>query len=358
MLIQPNNLQRKVTWSEVENFSPVVDQSLIPFGNYQELKNLNKKISKSIKVYRYEMPAGILEFRKSKFFDSSPFENILYVPSFYSYEKNQLFEEQQNKKILEQVIPTMSMRTVWCKDGENTFFAKFSYDQCISGASRILSKHEACYSLYSSDSLRENWQSEVFHLIWDNMFIDHPNDLKYRCLIRSDDYLYNDFCVVPLANYCKIVNQKYSDKSAIWKFKNIFQDILISLFFEMKKSYENGISFEIHGQNLLLAVNSIADPEWTGHFFYRDFGNIGLCREVRYKRKILSSTEREKLSTWPCINSFFYQWQFGKTLANDLLSSMIFSLIYYGDKNDNSQKKVYDEYRKLVNKNFHSSFHI
>lgn len=351
-------IAEKVFWSEIENFNPVLDQSLIPFGSEQDLLNLKNEFLSTVNIKKYKMPTGFMCNYSSKFYNSNIHNDVLYSPSFYNKLSPEAKKLGSTIKNLDKVLPTMSLRTLWCEDAGSTFFAKFSIKKKISGLCRVLSRHEAYYSIYASDSLRENWNSKVMYPIWDNMVIDYPGDLTYRCLIRSDEYLYRTSNVLPLANFCKLINLQYIEKSAIWRFEKIFKDILLVLFQEIKQYYENGISLEIHGQNLLVGIHSKEKLDWTGEFFYRDFGNIGLSREIWQSKKILSSTEANKISLWPCTSNNFIHWQFGKTLANDILSSIIYSITSCGDKKDLSRTKVYDEYRNLVNRNFSECFHI
>lgn len=340
------NKARHLHFAEIENYNDNVDKSLINQGsNYQKLKQ-RKLMNSAVKVRLYKLEDTIsnsLMIYRSKYFK----DKIKFLPILEPFLPTKI----NTKYVKVNATPTMSYRTVLINDSKFNYFVKFSYLKKLGSASRKITSFEANLCLYISDALRDQWKRKDLRPIWDECYLEIKGDRNYRSLIRKNYLKDSANLIMPIASYINLM--KKTAKSDMSLYYDKVLPILQAYLKIAKDLFDQGISLEAHGQNLLIEC----DPKsykFKKVFRYRDFSCVAICRKIREKNAILSTTEKERIITAPHITEEYFKFAFWKKLYVDMPSTFIYP-VFLGSKDS---EVAYRDYFKMLKQVFakHSEY--
>lgn len=340
-------ISKKIKKGEIYYYSDTVDRTVIHTGSDVEIKKQRKLLKHKVEVLLYKIDQFFdtqIHLEKSKFtklkLDFYP------IPQHLITKFQKINPKGKFKSIKAQ--PTMSFRTVWITFQHFHCFAKFDYPFSLGGVKRILSLVDGAYSLYVSDSLRENWRHQkILQPIWDEYFLYSDSFKNYRVLLRQDDYLYKSNFILPLASFINAKIKKEKSLNSIEIFQIYIEKILTTYIDISLKLYREGISLESHGQNLLVECENEETLRFTGKLYYRDFSVVALCRELREKAGILSSVEKKKIFALPQISREFLENVIWKKFYVDLPSAFLYPFVAY-KPNDKTNQMIYAKYFSIL----------
>lgn len=336
---------KNVYKTEIEYLSTVVDQKLMNFDCEMQSK-INKLSSEraEVSILRVSDQRDVSVYM-SKFAKSKDKVN-LYYPSFYSQfpALSQAVQKNHIDKVVHTTSQTMSIRTLFVEDDEEKFYIKFSYPDKLGAWDRTLRLSDVKYALYVSDSLRQSWNDEKLKMMWIDSVVDFHPYQDYRYLIREAKLLRAEKYLIPLANYVYLISQK--SNNAIVAMNDFILPILDLVLEKYVEYYHRGVSFEFHGQNLLVEIESLDDPTWTGYLVYRDFENVGLDHWFRIENNYASEYEKEIMFGLKTQTALFRKMRFNGNIFNLIPATIVYPLSYYLNDADDEASKLYKKLLK------------
>jgi len=212
------------------------------------------------------------------------------VDNDYYYMHDIYYQEVSKSKLKNSrsCPPTLSFRTLII---DNHLHIKFGLPVFYGNSIRIYPINEALASMYISDCIRNTIDNNIvdFFFVDKIYYFNNHSDYCIAHRIKS-----SKMQTIPIGNYFNGLLY-FSKKDKEQRFKEAMKFVKLFLFDLnklIKEISQIGLGLEIHGQNLLVYVDSNGNP--IHRYLYRDFGHCTISQELYYINKDINNYYQEK----------------------------------------------------------------